>query len=107
MLYSKEELIQECIKQRLFMLDRPEVLLKDLQAAARFEYAKYKVNENIPAFALTGENDRRVTLQATQTAAKFLNASLEIIPDCGHMPMIEKPTDTSKAILKFLNAHPI
>ncbi|MGH8004913.1 MAG: alpha/beta fold hydrolase, partial [Limisphaerales bacterium] len=96
MLYSKEELIQECIKQRLFMLDRPEVLLKDLQASARFDYSNYKPNENIPVFVLTGEKDRRIALQTTQTAAKLLNAPLEIIPDCGHMPMIEKSIDTSK-----------
>lgn len=107
MLYSKEELIQECIKQRLFMLARPEVLLKDLQASARFDYSKYEVKENIPVFFLTGENDRRIALQTTRTATEFLNAPLEIIPDCGHMPMIEKPIDTSKAIQKFLKGHSI
>ena len=107
MLYSKEELIQECLKQRLFMLDQPEVLLKDLQASARFEYSKYNVNEAIPKLVLTGEKDRRIPLWATQTAAGFLKAPLEIIPDCGHMPMIEKPADTSKTIRKFLESHSI
>lgn len=106
-LYSKEEHIQECIKQRLFMLDRPEVLLKDLRASARFDYSKYKVNQNIPVFVLTGEKDRRIALQTTRTAAAFLKAPLEIIRDCGHMPMIERPTDTSKAIQQFLEAHSI
>ena len=103
MLYSKEEYIQECVKQRLFMLDRPEVLLKDLQASARFDYSKYKPNENLPKFVLTGEKDRRIALQTTQTAAMFLNAPLEIIPDCGHMPMIEKPRPTAEAIGQFLD----
>ena len=103
MLYSKEELILECIKQRLFMLDRPEVLLKDLQASARYDYSKHKVNENLPVFVLTGEEDRRIARQTTQTAAKFLNAPLEIIPDCGHMPMIEKPAPTAVAIGQFLD----
>jgi pimeloyl-ACP methyl ester carboxylesterase len=107
MLYSKEELIQECKKQRLFMLDRPEVLLKNLQASARFEYSKYKVSEAIPKFVLTGEKDNRIPLQAAQTAAGFLKAPLEIIPDCGHMPMIEKPADISKALRQFLKAHSI
>ena len=102
MLYSKEELIQECKKQRLFMLDRPEVLLKDLQASARFDYSKYRVGETIPKFVLTGEKDRRIALEATQTAAEFLNVLPEIIPDCGHMPMIEKPTETSQAVGRFL-----
>lgn len=103
MLYSDEKLIQECFKQRLFMLDRPEVLLKDLQASARFDYSKYRVNENIPKFILTGEKDHRIDLQTTQTAAKFLNAPLEIIPDCGHMPMIEKPALTAETIGQFLD----
>ncbi len=103
MLYSKEELIRECIKQRLFMLDWPEVLLKDLQAAARFDYSKYKPNENLPQFVLTGEKDRRIILEATQTAVDFLNAPLKIIPDCGHMPMIEKPEPAAEAIGQFLD----
>lgn len=105
MLYSKEELIQECTKQRLFLLDRPEVLLKDLQASARFDYSKYKLNENLPKFVLTGEKDRRITLEAAQMAAKFLNVTLEIVPDCGHMPMIEKPKQTSEAIRRFLDGN--
>ncbi|MCI0331583.1 MAG: alpha/beta hydrolase [candidate division Zixibacteria bacterium] len=103
MLYSDEKLVQECFKQRLFMLDRPEVLLKDLQASARFDYSKYRVGERIPKFVLTGEKDRRITLEAPQTAAAFLNAPLEIIPDCGHMPMIEKPEQTYEAIRQFLD----
>lgn len=105
MLYSKEELIQECTKQRLFLLDRPEVLLKDLQANSRFDYSKYKLNENLPKFVLTGEKDRRITLKAAQMAAKFLNVTLEIIPDGGHMPMIEKPKQTSEAIRRFLDGN--
>ncbi len=103
MLYSKEELIRECIKKRLFMLNRPEVLLKDLQASARFDYSKCKTNKNLPQFALTGEKDRRIALQATQTAAQFLNAPLEIIPGCGHMPMIEQPEPTAEALRQFLD----
>lgn len=105
MLYAKEELVHECMKQRLFMLDRPEVLLKDLQANSRFDYSKYKLNENLPKFVLTGEKDRRITPKAAQMAAKFLNVTLEIIPDCGHMPMIEKPKQTSEAIRRFLDGN--
>ena len=103
MLYSREELIRECTKQRLFMLDRPEVLLRDLQASARFDYATYRINEIIPKFVLTGEKDRRIALEATQMAAKFFSVPLEIIPDCGHMPMIEEPAQTSEAIRQFLD----
>ncbi|MGE5692620.1 MAG: alpha/beta fold hydrolase [Candidatus Zixiibacteriota bacterium] len=102
MLYYKEELVRECTKQRLFMLDRPEVLLRDLQASAQFDYSKYRVGETIPKFVLTGEKDRRIALEASQTAADFLNVPPEIIPDCGHMPMIEKPTETSQAVGRFL-----
>ncbi len=102
-LYSKKELVRECLKQRLFMLERPEVLLKDLQASARFDYSKYKPDENTLKFVLTGAEDARITLEATEMAAKFLNAPLVIIPECGHMPMIEKPEQTSEAVRQFLN----
>jgi len=103
MLYSGEELIQECIEKRLFMLDRPEVLLKDLQASARFDYTRYPVSKNIPAFVITGEKDIRATLQSILIAADFLGAKLKIIPSCGHMPMIEKPGPTGEAIRQFLD----
>ncbi len=101
-LYADEELIKKCLTQRLFMLERPDVLLKDLQASARFDYSHHPVSKNIPAFVITGEKDIRATLQSTVITADFLGAKLKIIPSCGHMPVVEKPVQTAQAIQKFL-----
>lgn len=105
MLYADERLVRECVKQRLFMLDRPEVLLKDLQASARFDYLKYPVSASIPRFVLAGEKDLLVAAEATQTGARFLGAPLVIIPNCGHMPMIEKTSQTASALRRFLESN--
>ncbi len=102
-LYADEERIKKCLTQRLFMLDRPEVLLKDLQAAAKFDYTRYPVANEIPAFVIAGEKDTRVSLESSRTAARSLNAKLEIIPSSGHMPMVEKPAETAQKISAFLS----
>jgi len=101
-LYADGDLVKKCMTQHLFMLDRPDVLLKDLQASARFDYARYPVAKNIPSFVITGEKDIRISMAVSLTAADFLGAKLEIIPACGHMPMVEKPVQTAQAIQKFL-----
>jgi len=101
-LHADEEMVKKCLTQRLFMLDRPDVLLKDLQASARFDYQRYPVAKNIPAFVMTGEKDICISLAASLTAADFLGGKLEIIPSSGHMPMVEKPVQTAQAIQKFL-----
>ncbi len=101
-LYADEELVKKCLTQRLFMLDRPDVLLNDLQASAKFDYLRYPLAKSIPAFVITGEKDIRVSIAASLTAADFLGAKLEIIPSCGHMPMVEKPVQTAQVIRKFL-----
>jgi pimeloyl-ACP methyl ester carboxylesterase len=103
-LYADEELVKKCLTQRLFMLDRPAVLLKDLQAAARFDYSRHPVTAEIPALVIAAEKDSRVSHESSQTAARFLNAKLEIIASSGHMPMVEKPAPTAETISSFLSS---
>ncbi len=102
-LYADEEMVRKCMTQRLFMLDRPDVLMRDLQAAARFDYTRYPVAKEIPALVIVGEKDTRVSLDSSKKAAQFLNTRLEIIHSCGHMPMVEKPVLTAEKISLFLS----
>jgi pimeloyl-ACP methyl ester carboxylesterase len=102
-LYSDEKMAKKCLTQRLFMLDRPKVLLRDLQAAAKFDHSRYPVAPNIPALVIAAEKDTRVSLESSRAAARFLNAQLEIIPSSGHMPMVEKPAATAEKISLFLS----
>jgi pimeloyl-ACP methyl ester carboxylesterase len=57
----------------------------------------------VPTLILWGEGDR---ILGTKDAARFHNAipqsKLIWVPDCGHVPHLEKPEFTAKAILDFV-----
>jgi len=56
-----------------------------------------------PTVLLYGEEDRVATVEHGRLLQRILeNATLEVIPECGHLPMIEKPQWTNRRILKFL-----
>ncbi|WP_272149239.1 alpha/beta fold hydrolase [Tenacibaculum aiptasiae] len=61
-----------------------------------------------PTLVMAGEND---TLVPVSVSEKFNNeikvSELRIIPNTGHMPMIEKPNETVKIVKHFLNKHNI
>ena len=57
----------------------------------------------IPVLLITGDDDRIVPTQHTiQLAEKFQNAELVVIPDCGHAPQEECPTEFMQAVNRFL-----
>jgi triacylglycerol lipase len=57
----------------------------------------------IPTLIVWGANDDIISLdEGREYAAKIPNAKLVIIPDCGHMPPLEKPEDFLSAVLPIL-----
>jgi pimeloyl-ACP methyl ester carboxylesterase len=54
---------------------------------------------------LTGDDDRIVpTEQSVRLAGELPNASLVVIPQSGHVPHEEKPTEFMQAVIDFLNS---
>lgn len=52
---------------------------------------------------LWGENDRVAPMEYGRKYASLIpGAQLEVIPSCGHMSFLEKPTEWSGAVLRFL-----
>jgi len=57
----------------------------------------------IPTLVVWGGNDQIVPLADGQDyAAKIPNAKLVIVPECGHAPSLEKPTEFLNAVTPFL-----
>jgi pimeloyl-ACP methyl ester carboxylesterase len=62
------------------------------------------VDITIPTLIVWGANDEVIPLaQGREYAAKIPNAKLVIIPDCGHVPPLEKPEAFLSAVIPFLN----
>lgn len=56
-----------------------------------------------PTLLLWGEEDPIVPLSAGKRAEGMLsNATLEILPKCGHMPQEEQPRESLELVVKFL-----
>ena len=53
---------------------------------------------------IAGEKDRLISQKITRELAKRYNASLELIPDSGHLHNYEKPHETTQLILKTINS---
>ena len=63
----------------------------------------------IPTLVVWGESDRILPVsQAREAVALLKQGSLELIPDCGHLPHVERPDHFVEAVGRFLDeqAHP-
>lgn len=59
---------------------------------------------DVPVLIIWGEYDGVIPLVNGQRLQRQIPGSrLVVIPDCGHMPQEEKPQETTKAILQFLD----
>lgn len=57
-----------------------------------------------PTLIIWGEQDRIIPVAHAQVAKnRILNAELQILDPCGHMPHFERPEDFNQLILEFLN----
>ncbi len=58
----------------------------------------------VPTLILTGDGDQLIApARATAMAAVVANAMLAVIPNAGHLPMMEQPAATTTTLLSFLS----
>jgi len=58
-----------------------------------------------PTLVVWGERDRVLPpSQAREAMARLRNATLELAPDCGHLPQVEQPERFASALARFLDA---
>jgi pimeloyl-ACP methyl ester carboxylesterase len=119
-LWSQEELVRNLFHDpnlaaaRLAEPVTPEQVdaaLKNRHAAARLAWEprlhdphlhKWLHRVTVPVKIVWGENDRILPVAYAQAFRKLLpHAEIEIVPDCGHLPQVEKAERFCDSVLRF------
>lgn len=82
---------------------RRSVLHGDLQACNAFDLSQRLAYVRCPALVLCGALDKMTSPSLSRQLAKgLLHAELRVLPDAGHMLMLEKPDEVAAALAEFL-----
>jgi pimeloyl-ACP methyl ester carboxylesterase len=93
----------ELAKKRMLEI-RPSVLQGDLLACDTFEFNEQLELISQPTLVVCGEDDKLTPVRYSQTLARTIpDTRLEIIPQAGHMVMLEKPDEVSRIISDFIS----
>jgi pimeloyl-ACP methyl ester carboxylesterase len=85
---------------------RPDVLHGDFLACDQFDVMEELEKINLPALILCGEDDQLTPVKYSQFLHHGIKGSkLEVLPDAGHMVMMESPQLFNEKIRKFIFDH--
>jgi len=86
---------------------RPSVLHGDLLASSKFDASAHLAQAVCPALIVCGQDDRLTPPRWSQFMAGALpQARLALIPQAGHMVMLEQPEVVARALIGFLREIP-
>lgn len=81
----------------------PSIMLSDYEACNQFDIMDRIGNIPAPALIVVGEHDRLTPPKYAEFLAQQLpNAKLQVIPQAGHMVMIEQPNAVNAAVAAFV-----
>ena len=84
---------------------RPSVLHNDLHSCDQFDVRDRVAFITCPTLVISGSEDRMVPLRQSQYLASIIpNTVLKIVPNAGHMVMLEKPREVAQALESFVHA---
>jgi len=84
--------------------NRPSVLLGDYQACDRFDVMERVKDIRVPTCVICGEDDRMTPPKYSEYLAEHLpNAQLKLIPEAGHMVMLEQAEAVAGVLEDFLS----
>ena len=82
---------------------RPSVLYNDWTACSKFDLSKIVAQIDSPAYIACGLEDGLTPPSMSRfLAASLPNARLDLLPDAGHMLIIEQPQALAKGLASFL-----
>lgn len=81
-------------------------LIADFQACNRYDVRDQLPQLTLPTLIICGEYDKMTPVAASQLLAQRITKSeLHIVPDSGHMVMLERPEAVTELIQTFVNTH--
>ena len=91
--------IQETLK------GSPKVMINDFRACDAFNIMDRVQEISLPTLIICGAEDKLTPTKYSQYLHdKIPGSTLEIIPDAGHMVMLEKPKEFNHAFQQFINS---
>jgi pimeloyl-ACP methyl ester carboxylesterase len=83
---------------------RPEVLYGDFTACDRFDIMKGVEKIDLPTLILCGEDDELTPVKYSQFLhSRIKGSKLEVLPNAGHMVMMEAPQAFNEKIAEFVS----
>lgn len=84
---------------------RPSVVCGDWKACARFDLRERVGQIQAPAYIACGQEDQLTPPELSRyLAAQLPSARLELLPDAGHMAILEQPQRLASGLAQFLEA---
>ena len=103
---SQSNRIRELSMQRM-METRPAVLYGDLIACDAFDVMDRLSKLSLPTLIVCGSDDKMTSLQSSEFLRDHIaGACLEVVPNAGHMVMLEQPNIVSGLLTDFINSIP-
>ena len=91
------------LASKRLLATRQSVLYGDLQACNRFDVMDRLGSVQQPTLVVCGADDQMTPLRYAQFLSSAIpNARLSVIPDAGHMVMLEQPRLVADSLLAFL-----
>jgi pimeloyl-ACP methyl ester carboxylesterase len=101
---STPERLKELAFERMSQV-RPSVLYADFLACKKFDELERIEHVTQPTMIICGSDDHMTPLRYSQLLHdRIPNSRLEVIPDAGHMVMLEKPDEVAKALHGFIDS---
>jgi pimeloyl-ACP methyl ester carboxylesterase len=93
-------------KAAMEMMDVPaSVFLADFTACDRFDIMDRLGGIGVPTLVICGKDDRMTPVKYSEYLSGHIpNAKLVLVPDAGHMAMIEQPRAVNEHIAAFIDA---
>jgi pimeloyl-ACP methyl ester carboxylesterase len=82
---------------------RPEVLYSDFLACDRFDTMNEAEKIDLPTLVLCGDEDELTPVKYSQFLhSRIKGSKIEILPNAGHMVMMESPQAFNEKIREFI-----
>lgn len=111
--YDPAHITEEHLNQNLEMVKSKENFDAMMSLNRNFKYLDLKRTKvrarlkemKTPTLVIWGANDKFIPVKYAKVVHKEIpNSRLHLIPECGHVPMVEKPNEFVQAVEDFINA---